>query len=84
MVICVGICLQFDVSHTFNTWHSAHEKRGVGVKITGAYGLSLSVVSDIIAGLHPQSPRHFARKSSARGLLALRPSQLSHVTAAAT
>jgi hypothetical protein len=37
-----------------------------------------------IAGLNPQSPRHFARRPSARVLKTLYPYYLSHVTAAAT
>jgi hypothetical protein len=36
------------------------------------------------AGLHPQSPRHFARQLSARVSQTLRSSYLSHMTAAAT
>jgi len=37
-----------------------------------------------IVGLHPQSPRHFARQPSTRVSQTLRPSYLSHMTAAAT
>ena len=33
-MICASIYLQFDISHTFNAWHTAQEKP---VKITGAY-----------------------------------------------
>jgi hypothetical protein len=53
-------------------------------RVTGLYNWRPPCLVKGIAGLHPQSPSHFARQPSARVSQSLRPSYLSHVTAAAT
>jgi hypothetical protein len=48
----------------------------------GGCALSGTYIRQRIAGLHPQSTRHFARRPSARVSQNLRLSDLSHVIAA--
>jgi hypothetical protein len=56
----------------------------MNIQIMSWYPHNLHAQVEVIVGLHPQSPCHFAWQPSALVLCMLQPSYLSHMMTAAT